>query len=113
MHLYLVMYNSNISHSCERKISFSLQDGRTPLGFAAGFGHADCVNMLLDRGANIDHQTKVGRPVNIMCSKSLIVWSIACACRMWLTHCTHNSCQFLRCGYEIVSKLCDFGSSKN
>ncbi|KAL5509352.1 hypothetical protein EMCRGX_G004710 [Ephydatia muelleri] len=35
------------------------EDGRTPLGFAAGFGHVDCVKVLLDRGANIDHQTKI------------------------------------------------------
>lgn len=46
------------------KKSFVLQDGRTPLGFAAGFGHVDCVNVLLDRDANIDHQSKVSRPTS-------------------------------------------------
>ena len=53
-------------------LSFSLQDGRTPLGFAAGFGHVDCVKVLLDRDANIDHQTKV----SLTYSTSLNDWTM-------------------------------------
>ena len=42
------------------------------LGFAAGFGHVDCVKVLLDRGANIDHQTKA----SLTYSTSLNDWTM-------------------------------------
>ena len=37
----------------------SLQDGYTPLMRASLRGHDGCVQLLLDRGAQIDHQDKV------------------------------------------------------
>ena len=37
----------------------SLQDGNTPLMEASHGGHDGCVQLLLDRGAQIDHQDKV------------------------------------------------------
>ena len=37
----------------------SLQDGNTPLMWASSKGHDGCVQLLLDRGAQIDHQNKV------------------------------------------------------
>ena len=37
----------------------SLQNGDTPLMEASGRGHDGCVQLLLDRGAQIDHQNKV------------------------------------------------------
>ena len=37
----------------------SLQDGDTPLMAASRRGHVRCVQLLLDRGAQVDHQNKV------------------------------------------------------
>ena len=37
----------------------SLQNGDTPLMVASGRGHDGCVQLLLDRGAQIDHQNEV------------------------------------------------------
>ena len=37
----------------------SLQNGSTPLMMASGGGHDGCVQLLLNRGAQIDHQNKV------------------------------------------------------
>ena len=37
----------------------SLQHGNTPLMLASGTGHDGCVQLLLDRGAQIDHQSMV------------------------------------------------------
>ena len=37
----------------------SLQNGCTPLMMASLEGHVGCVQLLLDRGAQIDHQNKV------------------------------------------------------
>ena len=37
----------------------SLQNGDTPLMWASGRGHDGCVQLLLDRGAQIDHQDNV------------------------------------------------------
>ena len=37
----------------------SLQYGNTPLMEASGGGHDGCVRLLLDRGAQIDHQNEV------------------------------------------------------
>ena len=38
---------------------FCLQDGRTPLIEASGGGHVECVKLLLDRGAQANHRSKV------------------------------------------------------
>ena len=40
-------------------ISYYVQDGFTPLLAAASAGHADVVDVLLQHGANVDHQDKV------------------------------------------------------
>ena len=37
----------------------SLQNGNTPLMWASREGHDECVQLLLDRGAQIDHQNEV------------------------------------------------------
>ena len=37
----------------------SLQDGNTPLMGASLYGQDRCLQLLLDRGAQIDHQNKV------------------------------------------------------
>ena len=37
----------------------SLQNGDTPLMVATREGHDECVQLLLDRGAPVDHQNKV------------------------------------------------------
>ena len=37
----------------------SLQSGRTPLMEASGRGHVECVKLLLDRGAQANHQSNV------------------------------------------------------
>ena len=42
-----------------RDMHLSLQPGNTPLVLASGGGHDGCVQLLLDRGAQIDHQNKV------------------------------------------------------
>ena len=36
-----------------------LQDGYTALMLASGYGHVECVNVLLDRGAQANLQDKV------------------------------------------------------
>ena len=38
---------------------FSLQDGLTPLVAASFVGHVDCLKVLLERGAQANHQRKV------------------------------------------------------
>ena len=38
---------------------FSLQNGNTPLMFASAKGRDLCVQLLLDRGAQINHQNNV------------------------------------------------------
>ena len=42
-----------------RDVHLSLQYGYTPLREASRGGHDGCVQLLLDRGAQIDHQDKV------------------------------------------------------
>ena len=37
----------------------SLQDGYTPLMVASRGGHDGCMQLLLDQGAQVDHQNKV------------------------------------------------------
>ena len=37
----------------------SLQDGWTPLIMASLTGHAECVQLFLDRGAQVNHQDEV------------------------------------------------------
>ena len=46
-----------MGHWCDMHLS--LQDGYTPLMEASRGGHDGCVQLLLDRGAQIDHQNKV------------------------------------------------------
>ena len=46
-----------MGHSCDMHLS--LQHGNTPLMVASRWGHDECVQLLLDRGAQIDHQNKV------------------------------------------------------
>ena len=46
-----------MGHWCDMHLS--LQDGDTPLMVATHEGHVGCVQLLLDRGAQIDHQNKV------------------------------------------------------
>ena len=40
-------------------LHLSLQNGNTPLMLASSGGHDGCVQLLLDRGAQIDHQNAV------------------------------------------------------
>ena len=49
-HLCLKFSSVNIFYS---------QDGRTPLMMAIHMGHFGCVQLLLDRGAQINYPTKV------------------------------------------------------
>ena len=44
--------SSLVSHSL-------LQYGNVPLGIAAGEGHTETVQRLLEAGANVNHQNKV------------------------------------------------------
>ena len=46
-----------MGHWCDMHLS--LQDGDTLLMEASGGGHDGCVQLLLDRGAQIDHQNEV------------------------------------------------------
>ena len=46
-----------MGHWCDMHLS--LQDGDTPLMVASREGHDGCVQLLLDRGAQVDHQNKV------------------------------------------------------
>ena len=48
-----------MGHWCDMHLHVSLQDGNTPLIEASGWGHVGCVQLLLDRGAQIDHQNEV------------------------------------------------------
>ena len=46
-----------MGHWCDMHLS--LQDGDTPLMVASREGRDGCVQLLLDRGAQVDHQNKV------------------------------------------------------
>ena len=46
-----------MGHWCDMHLS--LQAGYTPLMWASNRGHDGCVQLLLDRGAQIDHQSEV------------------------------------------------------
>ena len=46
-----------MGHWCDMHLS--LQNGYTPLMVASRGGHDGCVQLLLDRGAQIDHQNEV------------------------------------------------------
>ena len=46
-----------MGHWCDMHLS--LQYGNTPLIEASSGGHYGCVQLLLDRGAQTDHQNKV------------------------------------------------------
>ena len=41
-------------------MTFSLQDGNTPLMVASLCGHVECVKLLLAGGAQANHQDEVG-----------------------------------------------------
>ena len=44
----------------------SLQNGRTPLMVASGGGQVECVKLLLDRGAQANHQSEVSL-IDVVC----------------------------------------------
>ena len=48
-----------MGHWCDMHLHVSLQIGDTPLMDASREGHDGCVQLLLDRGAQIDHQNMV------------------------------------------------------
>ena len=60
-------------------VEFDLQDGYTALIFAAEYGHADCVRLLLDVGADTGANNNVRRR-SLPCSGALIF------CILCLTH---------------------------
>ena len=47
------------THNCACGLIFSLQDEWTALALASMAGHIECVKVLLDRGAQHNHQNKV------------------------------------------------------
>ena len=58
--MYMYMYGLIFSHKCYAlDMHLSLQDGDTPLMVASRWGHDRCVQLLLDRGAQVNHQDKV------------------------------------------------------
>ena len=42
-----------------KSFTYLMQQGATPLIMASQRGHNDVIELLLDRGANVDHPTKV------------------------------------------------------
>ena len=40
-------------------VLLSLQNGQTPLTKASTYGHVTCVQLLLEKGAQVNHQNKV------------------------------------------------------
>ena len=49
--------NSISDSSCD--VYFSVQDGRSPLMVAASGGKVKCLQLLLDKGADVNHQDEV------------------------------------------------------
>ncbi len=47
--------------------SLSLQDGRTALMLASGSGHREIAQLLVDRGADVNTQEKVGNCTFLIC----------------------------------------------
>ena len=56
-------------------IYLSLQDGKSPLMVASLVGHFEIVKLLLDKGAEVNHQNEVN-----YCTIKLYVQSILLAC---------------------------------
>ena len=52
--LYMTLVVLSMIH-----VLLSLQIGRTPLMETSSAGHVECVQLLLDRGAHVNHETKV------------------------------------------------------
>ena len=44
---------------CDTRMHSSLQYGRTPLMVASGWGHVECVKLLLDKGAHANNKSEV------------------------------------------------------
>lgn len=56
----------NLSHSlsCLRQVNSSTVDGQTPLSEACARGHATCVSLLLQHGANPSGSGQSGSPIH-------------------------------------------------
>lgn len=52
--VYMILVVLSIIH-----VLLSLQKGWTPLTWASSAGHVECVQLLLDRGAHVNHQEDV------------------------------------------------------
>ncbi len=53
---FLLFYLVHVNHMCGHAWA---QDGRTPLMWAAKYGHADCMRLLLEAGADKEATGKV------------------------------------------------------
>ena len=50
-----IIWHKNLFH----EIFFFLQDGKTSLMYSSEYGHVQCIKMLLDMSAKINHQDDV------------------------------------------------------